>query len=78
MIKLTHKYYTFNARKPRFIQPVEYLFVHFLTLLGTQSFHYRVWNHENHCIYLAMRNKNKQDTSMNSITMQYEAIEEIF
>lgn len=52
MIKLTHKYYTFNARKPWFIQPVEYFFVHFLMLLGTQSFHYRIWNNENHCIYL--------------------------
>ena len=52
MIKLIHKYYTFNTRKLWFIQPVEYLFVHFLTLLGTQSFHYRVWNNEKHCIYL--------------------------
>lgn len=52
MIKLTHKYYTFNARKPWFIQPVEYLFVHFLMLPGTQSLHYRVWNNEKHCIYL--------------------------
>lgn len=49
MIKLTHKYYTFNARKPWFIQPVEYLFIHFL---GTQSLHYRVLNNEKHCIYL--------------------------
>lgn len=52
MIKLTHKYYTFNARKPWFIQPVECLFVHFLMLLGTPSFHDRVWNNENHHIYL--------------------------
>lgn len=34
MIKLTHKYYTFNARKLWFIQPVEYLFAHFLMALS--------------------------------------------
>lgn len=75
MIKLTHKYYTFNARKPWFIRPIEYLFVHSLMLLGTQSFHYRVCNNENHCIYLRILH-NKQ--SMNSIIMQYKAIKEIF